>query len=88
MKQLVISACLINYGDDAGGVHHDVGEIVDVPKDMAEKLARADRALYVKKSDDPTKTGQFTATDAMLQAAAEMAKARDKAEKTKDTDKP
>lgn len=72
MKMLVIAACLINHLDDQGGQHHDVGEIVDVPKAQAENLARANRVLYVDRKDDPTKTGQFTATEAMLKAAAEL----------------
>lgn len=72
MKMLVIAACLINHLDDQGGQHHDVGETVDVPKAQAENLARADRVLYVNRKDDPTKTAQFTATEAMLKAAAEL----------------
>ena len=79
-KQLIIAACLINFDDDKGGQHHDVGQIVDVPKDTAKKLAEANRGLYVSRKDDPTKTGQFTASEAMLKAADEMAKARAKEE--------
>lgn len=74
MKMLVISACLINLLDDQGGQHKEVGEIVDLPKAQAENLARADRLLYVNRKDDPTKTGQFTATEAMLKAADELSK--------------
>ena len=74
MKMLVISACLINLLDDQGGQHTEVGEIVDLPKAQAENLARADRMLYVNRKDDPTKTGQFTATEAMLKAADELSK--------------
>lgn len=74
MKMLVISACLINLLDDQGGQHKDVGEIIDIPKQQAEDLARADRVLYVNRKDDPTKTAQFTATEAMLKAAAELSK--------------
>ena len=44
----------------------------------AEKLARADRTLYVRREDDPTKTGQYTATEAMLKAAEDMVKAKAK----------
>jgi len=74
MKMLVISACLINLLDDRGGQHKDVGETIDIPKQQAENLARADRVLYVNRKDDPTKTGQFTATEAMLKAADELSK--------------
>ena len=73
-----------NPRNDRGGLHHDVGEIVDVPKKQAEDLARADRTLYVSRKDDPTKTGQFTATEAMLKAADEMAKAKAKAKTSPD----
>jgi hypothetical protein len=74
MKVLVIAACLVNMNDDKGGQHADVGEIVDIPKQQAESLARADRVLYCNRKDDPTKTAQFTATEAMLKAAEELSK--------------
>ena len=78
MKQLVITPCLVHFGDDAGAEHRDIGAIIDVPKDVAEKLARADRTLYVSRKDDPTKTGQYTATEAMLKAAEDMVKVKAK----------
>lgn len=88
MKVLVIAACILNLGDDRGGLHHDVGEVADIPKGQAESLARADRVLYVNRKDDPTKTGQFTASEAMLKAAealeAEKVKAAKAIEKAKD----
>lgn len=77
MKVLVIAACLINFGDDRGGVHHDVGEVADVPKGQAEALARADRVLYVNRKDDPTKGGQYTASEAMIKAAKAIEEAKD-----------
>ena len=83
MKQIIIAACLINYLDDRGGVHQDVGDIIDVPKHQAENLARAERTLYVERKDDPTKAKQFTASEAMLKAAEDLAKA--KAEETTQT---
>jgi hypothetical protein len=88
MKQIVIEATQINYGDDRGGLHQDVGDIVDVPKAEAAKLAQAGRCLYVDRKDDPDKTGRHTATKDMLRAAAELAaaKAKDKAAKTEVAD--
>ena len=74
MKMLVIAACLVNMNDDKGGQHAEVGDIVDITKQQAENLARADRVLYVNRKDDPTKTAQFTATEAMLKAADELSK--------------
>lgn len=78
-KQLVIESCLINHGDDRGGVHHDAGEIVEVPKGTAIDLARAGRTLFVDKKEDPDKNGRHTASADMLKAAADMRKSRDKA---------
>lgn len=75
-KQLVIESTLVNYGDDRGGVHHDRGEIIDVPKDVARTLVNAGRTLYVEKADDVDKNGRNTASKEMLKAAANMAKAK------------
>ena len=68
-KQLIIEACLINFGDDRGGVDHAVGEVVDVPKNTAATLAELGRTLYVERKDDPDKHGRFTATPELLKAA-------------------
>mgnify|MGYP000710495157 CR=1 FL=1 len=78
-KQLVIEACLINHGDDRGGVHHDAGEIVEVPKGTAIDLSRAGRTLFVDKKDDADKNGRFTASAEMVKAAQDMRKLKDKA---------
>lgn len=78
-KQLVIESCLINHGDDRGGVHHDAGEIVEVPKGTAIDLARAGRTLFVDKKEDPDKNGRHTASADMLKAAEVMRKAGAKA---------
>lgn len=78
MKQLVIEPCLINLGDDRGGVDHAVGEIVDVPKGIAGDLARAGRTLFVDRKDDPDKHGRYTASEAMIAAAKDMVRARKK----------
>lgn len=78
-KQLIIEPCLINFGDDRGGVDCAAGDIVEVPKGTAGDLARAGRTLFVDKKDDPDKHGRFTASEAMLAAAKEMATARKKA---------
>lgn len=77
-KQIIIEPCLINFGDDRGGVDHAVGDIVDVPKATAESLARADRTLYLDKKDDPTKSGQYTASVEMIKAAKAVAAAKSK----------
>lgn len=73
-KQIVIEPCLINYGDDRGGVDHAAGEVVEVPKDTAINLARAGRTLFVDKKDDPDKNGHYTASEAMVVAAKAMKK--------------
>jgi len=74
-KILVIEPCLINHGDDRGGVDHAAGDMGDVPKDVAAKLVAAGRVLYVNKADDPDKHGRNTASKDMLKAAGDMAKA-------------
>ena len=68
-KLLITTPVLINYEDDRGGVHHDVGEMPVVAKDTALALVRADRALYADKRDDPDKSGRNTASAEMLRAA-------------------
>ncbi|MDO9596732.1 MAG: hypothetical protein Q7J47_03330 [Azoarcus sp.] len=78
-KQLIIEACLVNYGDDRGGVGQSAGDIVDVPRDTARGLATAGRALYINKADDPDKSGRFTAPKDMIKAAEAMAAAHAKA---------
>lgn len=74
-KLLIIEACIVNYGDDRGGQHHDAGAVVEVTKDTATALVRSGRGLYAAKADDPDKTGRNTASAEMLKAAKEMAKA-------------
>lgn len=81
-KILVIAACLINLGDDRGGVDHAVGEFADVPKDTARFLAENERVLYTDKKDDHTKEGRYTASDKMVKAAIAMAKEAEKAATT------
>ncbi len=67
-KILVIEGCVINHGDDRGGVVYSVGEVADVTKEAASALARAGRALYVRREDDASKGG-YTASAEILQAA-------------------
>jgi hypothetical protein len=74
-KMLVIEPCIINYGDDRGGVGEVSGTLVEVTKDTARTLIGANRALYVVKTDDPDKHGRNTASPDMLKAAADMRKA-------------
>lgn len=78
MKLLIIEACLVNYGDDRGGVDHAAGDVVDVPKATAATLATNGRALYINKTDDPDKAGRFTASKDMLKAAEAMWRAKQK----------
>ena len=78
-KLLIIEPCLVNYGDDRGGVHQSAGDLVEVSKDVANALVRPGRALYVAKADDPDKGGHNTASKDMLKAAEAMAKASDHA---------
>lgn len=80
-KQLVVESCLINLGDDRGGVDHAAGAIVEVTKETAAKLVAAGRTLYVDKKDDPDKHGRNTASKEMLKAAEEIAAAKAKAAK-------
>lgn len=74
-KILIIEPTLVDYQDDRGGQHADVADLPDVPKAVAAKLVEAGRALYTDRKDDPTKTGQFTASADMVKAARAMAKA-------------
>jgi hypothetical protein len=80
-KILVIEPCLINFGDDRGGVDHAVGDMPEVNKDTARFLADNGRALYCDERDDPTKERRLTATKAMLKAAEAAAKAAEAAAK-------
>lgn len=75
-KVLIIEPCIVNYHDDRGGVHQDTADIVDVNKPVATQLIASGRALYTDRKDDPTKTGQFTASADMVKAAHIMADAR------------
>lgn len=75
-KILITEACLVNYDDDQGGQHHDIGDLPTVPKDTAASLVRANRALYADKADDFDKGGRNTATREMLKAAAAMGNAK------------
>lgn len=75
-KILITEATQVNYGDDRGGQHADSGEIVEVTKDQALKLCQINRALFVTKSDDPTKDGRYTASKEVLDAARSLAAAK------------
>lgn len=78
-KILIIETCLVNHGDDAGGIAHEAGETIDVNKDTAIELAKYGRSLYLNKADDPTKTKLYSATPDMVKAVEAAAKARAKA---------
>lgn len=75
-KVLVIEPCIINLGDDRGGVDHAVGVIAEPTKDTAWTLAQHGRALYVDPKDDPSKGNHYTASKALLKAAEAAAKAK------------
>ena len=75
---LIIEPCIINHGDDRGGIHNDSGEVVVCNKENALKLAHMGRCLFVSREDDPDKAGIYTASKEMLKAAQDMAKARAK----------
>jgi hypothetical protein len=60
MKLLIKEACTLAGPERS--THADVGDEVELhSKDEALLLARMGRALYLERSDDPTK-GSFTAT--------------------------
>lgn len=73
-KILIIESCVVNHGDDRGGVHQSAGDMPEVPKDPARALVTAGRALYINKTDDPDKQGRNTASREMVSAAEAMAK--------------
>lgn len=78
-KILIISATIINYGDDRGGVDAAEGDMPEVTKETALALVRANRALYTDRKDDPDKAGSNTASARMIKAAEDMAKEKAKA---------
>lgn len=80
-KVLVIEPCIINLGDDRGGVDHAVGVIAEPTKDTAYALACAGRVLYVDPKDDPDKHHRHTASKDLIKAAEAATKARPAAEK-------
>lgn len=78
-KLLILEACLVNFADDRGGIHHDAGDMPDVPKAQATDLIRCNRALYINKADDADKAGRYTASAEMVKAAKAMEAAKAKA---------
>ena len=81
MKILIIAACLVNVGDDAGGQHAEQGDMPEVPKDVAVKLVGSGRALYTDKKDDPDKAGANTASKELIRAAETAKAEKEKAAK-------
>lgn len=75
-KILIIEACLVDFADDAGGQHQDIGAMPTVPKDLAADLVKTKRALYCDKADDFDKAGHNTASKEMLKAAGAMAQVK------------
>lgn len=68
MEILVIEPTLINYGDDRGGQHAGIG-IADAPQDAARAVVLSGKALYVNRSDDPSRTGARTAAEEEVKTA-------------------
>lgn len=75
-KMLIVETTVVNYGDDRGGVVETDGTQVSVPKDVGADLARAGRAVYLIKADDPTKEGRYTIDARMLAAFERERKAK------------
>lgn len=75
-KLLIIDTCIVDHGDDRGGVAVEFGSITTPPKDVASALVSAGRALYVNKKDDANKDGRYTASEAMLAAAKKAQRAK------------
>ena len=78
-EMLITETCLVNYGDDRGGVVESSGAKIDVPKDTARALVGCGRALYAKKSDDPDKNARDTASKELLDAAVTVGATKGKA---------
>ena len=78
-KLIILEPCLVNFSDDRGGIHHDSGDMPDVPKAAATDLVRRGRALYISKADDADKAGRYTASADMVKAAKAMEAAKAKA---------
>lgn len=80
-KQLVIEPCIVNYQDDRGGVHADMGDEISPNTEQALKLAQMHKAVYLSADDDPTK-GRYTIRPdlAAAKAAAEAAMSQAPAE--------
>lgn len=75
-KMLIIETCIVNHGDDRGGVVETVGATIEVNKDTARDLCNTARALYISKTDAPDKNGRNTASEAMIAAAKDMPAAK------------
>lgn len=73
-KILITEPCLVNYGDDRGGVDEPAGALVEVPKAVANTLTKKNRALYTNKADDPTKGNLLTASPELVKAAEAAAR--------------
>jgi hypothetical protein len=76
-KILIIEPCLINLGDERGGVDHSAPSFADVTKETARQLVTMGRALYTVRADDPDKGARNTAPKDMLDAAKAVIEARD-----------
>lgn len=77
-RVLIIESCVINHGDDRGGVHAEQYVQPTVTKDTAAALVASGRALYVDEKDDPSKGKINTASTEMLKAAGAAAKGKGK----------
>lgn len=51
-KIILTDNCVVNFRDDRGGQHHQIGERLDVPNDEATSLVRMGRAKFLDKASD------------------------------------
>ena len=71
-KLIITQACQVAFGE--GTTHADVADQIDATKDDAATLTRMGRAMYLDRTDDPTK-GSLTATKDDVDATKRHAKA-------------
>ncbi len=75
MQILIIDPTIVNFGDDRGGQHVEIG-ICDVPKDSARAVVASGKGLYASRADDPSKAGVHTASAEEVKAARAAAQPR------------
>lgn len=87
IKMLIKEACLVPAADQPTGQPAEVAETVEIDtKEDALMLARAGRAFYLDKSNDPTK-GLLTATKEEIDQVKDHAKAIAASRKERDIER-